>query len=101
MARDIPKAKSASAVSDMESLTRNANTERIDEWGRFLEIVDQQKKTRGDDGRTQVWIDTKLKEQLEQMKANGLHFPIRYMLNAALQVFLEANKQEVDKYITK
>lgn len=92
------KTANASTMTDM---TRTVNHKQIDEWGRFIEISEEQKKVRNADKGVQVWVDRELKEKLEQMKSNGLHFPIRYMLNAALKVFFESNEEYVDKYLMK
>lgn len=87
----------------MANLTKKGNTEKIDEWGHFLEYCNEQQKTRGHEksSQAQIWIDKDLKKKLEMMKALGLEYPVRYMVNAMIKVFVEANSQEVSKYLPK
>lgn len=63
------------------------------EWDRFIEIANEQKKTRGHvkTDQTQIWVDKDITKQFERMKVNGLEYPVRYMINAALRVFIESN----------
>lgn len=92
------KIKTANA-STMTDMTRTVNHKQIDEWGRFMELNEEQKNTRNADKGVQIWLNGELKQKLDLMKANGLKYPVRYMLNAALRVFLESNEEEVKKYL--
>lgn len=99
MAQNFKDKSKKSNASTMAELTRTVNHKQIDEWGRFIEINEEQKSTRSKDKGIQVWVDKELKEKLDQMKVNGLHYPTRYMLNAALKVFFESNADEISKYV--
>jgi len=96
------KIKTATTAKTMENLTSMANARRIDEWGKFLELSECQKKSRGHskEDQSMMWIDADIKRKFEQMKINGLDCPVRYMVNAALKVFLDANKEQVNKFLS-
>lgn len=70
------------------------------EWDRFIEIANEQKKTRGHvkTDQTQIWVDKDITKQFERMKVNGLEYPVRYMINAALRVFIESNTLNINSY---
>lgn len=70
------------------------------EWERFIELANEQKKTRGHskDDQTFVWIDKDITKMFERMKVNGLEYPVRYMVNAALRVFIESNTLIINSY---
>lgn len=103
MARNLEKVKQASVSDDMAALARTGNRKNFDEWGKFIELANEQKKTRGHskDDQTFVWIDKDITKMFERMKVNGLEYPVRYMINAALRVFIEANQQSTEKYLSK
>ena len=70
------------------------------QWKRFLELADEYKlKATVQDRGAQVWLDSDLKKKLELLRASGMKYPVRQLLNAAVSVFLEANKNEYEKQI--
>lgn len=90
-------------AEDLSSLVRAGNKKEFDEWGKFIEYSEEQKRTRGHEksGQSQIWVDDDLKSKLEKMKALGLKYPVRYMVNSIIRVFLDANSQEVSKFLPK
>lgn len=95
------KIKNASTSDTMAEALANVNNKKVNEWKRFLEIADEQKKTRYKDKGKQIWVDTETLKTLDMMKLAGIGYPVRYMLNAAVKVFLESNADNVDEWRAK
>lgn len=77
----------------------NVASNKINEWTRFLEIAQEQKESAGRDKGVQIFIDTDVKKTLEKLKLSGLKYPVRSLLNAAVKVFLEANKDKINEQL--
>lgn len=79
---------------------------KVDQWNRFLELAQEQKEKRGAgvDKGVQIYLDTEVMNTLERLRLSGLNgtkYPVRYLLNAAVRTFLEANASKVEELISK
>jgi hypothetical protein len=86
-------------ANTMKNLTDSVNSKKINEWQRFIELAEEQKNHRTTDKGVQIFLDTDIKKQLEKLKLSGLNYPVRYLLNAAVRTFLEANENAVNEQI--
>lgn len=91
----------ASTKDTMAETLAGVNSKKINEWKRFLEIAEVQKATRNGDKGEQIYLDTNVKKTLEKLKLSGMKYPVRYLLNAAVRVFLEANADKIDEQLSK
>lgn len=98
MARGYNK---ASTSETMAETLAGVNAKKINEWKRFLEIAEEQKNTRNGDKGVQIFLDSETKRTLEKLKLSGLNYPVRYLLNAAVKTFLEANSEKVTEQLSK
>ena len=78
----------------------SVNAKKVNEWKRFLEIAQEQKNTRNGDKGVQIFLDSEVKKTLEKLKLAGLDYPVRYLLNAAVKTFLEANSERVREQLS-
>ena len=85
------KIKKASTSDTMAEALASVNAKKVNEWKRFLEIAQEQKNTRNGDKGVQT---------LEKLKLAGLDYPVRYLLNAAVKTFLEANSERVREQLS-
>lgn len=74
----------------------------ITPWQLFAEYADayyrDTDKTRG----VTVWIDDDVKDVLDKIKASGeVRVPIRHMVSAMCRIFIEQNKDDIIRAITK
>ena len=83
----------ASTKDTMAETLAGVNSKKINEWKRFLEIAEEQKATRNGDKGEQIYLDTNVN--------SGMKYPVRYLLNAAVRVFLEANADKIDEQLSK
>lgn len=71
-----------------------------------MELAQEQKDKRGGgvDKGVQIYLDTDVMNTLEKLRLSGLNgtkYPVRYLLNAAVRVFLEDNEDNVNKQLSK
>ena len=90
----VPKVKAEKAAN---ALTGNGWSR---EWKQYLAKADEYKqnasvKTPG----VQVWLDEDLKKQLDKLRASGLKYPIRQLLNAAVAVLFERCSSDIEKQL--
>lgn len=90
----------ASTSDTMAETIAGVNSKKINEWKRFLEIAQEQKNTRNGDKGVQIFLDSEVKKTLEKLKLSGLDYPVRYLLNAAVKTFLEANSERVREQLS-
>lgn len=90
----------ASTSDTMAETIAGVNSKKINEWKRFLEIAQEQKNTRNGDKGVQIFLDSEVKKTLEKLKLSGLDYPVRYLLNAAVKTFLEANSDRVREQLS-
>lgn len=70
------------------------------DWRRFVSIADEMKSNASsEDKGVQIWLDTRIKTQLEMLRASGMKYPVRQLLNAAMKVFLENCADDVRKQL--
>lgn len=98
MAQKIKKASTSDTIA--EALA-SVNAKKVNEWKRFLEISQEQKNVRNGDKGKQVYLDSDILKTLEKLKISGIGFPVRYMANAALRVFLESNADKMNEQLAK
>lgn len=67
------------------------------QWAHFLELAKQSKANSGD--RAQVWIDSRLKRQLELLRITSLGLPVTHILNGIIESFLEFHSDHVKKQL--
>lgn len=90
--------KKKASSQTMEDAIARVNSNNINEWARFLELAQEQKNTRNGDKGVAIYVSSDIKRKLDLLKI-GLDCPSRYLLNAAIQVFLESNKDKVDEQL--
>ena len=67
------------------------------QWARFYELATQSKaKSRN---RSQVWIDSQLKKQIELLRITSLGLPVTHILNGIIESFLEFHTNHVKKQV--
>jgi hypothetical protein len=70
------------------------------EWRKFLATAEDMKREATiEDKGVQIWLDTRLKRQLEMLRASGLNYPVRQLLNAAVKTFLGSCSDDVKKQL--
>lgn len=67
------------------------------EWKRFEELAKQYATNRKAD--CPIFVDTELKMLFDKLKACGINIPVKHLINAAIRVFVEKNKQEIQEIL--
>ena len=103
--RHLASDKKPDATVDNTQTSKNRKKKK-DEWERFLGLAQEQKEKRGGglDKGVQIYLDSHIMRTLEKLRLSGLNgtkYPVRYLLNAAVKTFLEANAQEVEEQLSK
>ena len=96
--------KDASTKDTMAETLASVNAKKINEWKRFLEIAQEQKTTKTGDKGIQIYLDTNVMKTFEKLRISELNetkYPLRYLINAAIRVFLEANADKIDEQLAK
>lgn len=96
----MQKYKKKSTEKTMDEAIANINAKKINEWARFIELSQEQKNTRNGDKGVAIYLDSDIKKKLEMLKLSGLDYPVRYMLNAAMKVFFEANEEKIQEQLS-
>ncbi len=65
------------------------------QWTRFLELAKQSKAN--SKNRSQVWIDSRMKRQLELLRITSLGLPVTHILNGIIEYFLESHREHIQK----
>ena len=90
LGHDLPTSKSPKKSTIDHNIK---NTVTADEWNLFLEFAEYY-QGKGEKG-TVIWIDTDLKDTLEQLKKGELHYSLRHLVNAILRTWIEKNKEQL------
>ena len=70
------------------------------DWKKFLAVAEEMKNSASSDNKgVQIWLDANLKMQLEMLRASGMKYPVRQLLNAAVRVFLENCSGDVKRQL--
>lgn len=73
-----------------------------DTWDRFLEAADKRKNETKDikENGKLVWIDNDLKNKIDLIRSCGaINCPTSYLINAALQIFIEDNSERIEQLV--
>ena len=94
LSQSVPTTPVETSTSSKKDSSKNSRPGGK-QWKRFLDLADEYKrKATVQDRGAQVWLDSELKKKLELLRASGLNYPVRQLLNAAVSAFLETNEAD-------
>ena len=67
------------------------------EWKKFEELAKQYATNKKTD--CPIFVDTELKMLFDKLKASGINIPVKHLINAAIRVFVERNKQDIQEIL--
>lgn len=105
--------KRSNLIKDLGELTReeslNQSTDELlndqidnsvnksPDWKRFEELAKQYASNKKAD--CPMFVDAELKALFDMLKASGLNIPVKHMINAVIKIFVEKNKDEIQKIL--